>query len=145
MSNENLPDTPNVKHIKGRLIEEYCYNRFRAHGYEVDSRFTTQGEDVKWINLKTGLPFIMMQSEDCIELRQDPEHEAASDRTFIEQIEAEGVFAQACVSLVASYEQSLEDMLPAFLKYLNDEQLRQCLRSRPCVDWSWLKQGYFSR
>ncbi len=132
----------NLKHIKARFIEVYAYNRFRAHNYEVDAEYISETEDVRWINLKTGLPFFMLVTETGIELLQDPECAASSDQAFVAQIETEGVFEPSCSRLIAKYDQALDDLLPAIVPYLTESQLVECLRSQPCSDPSWIERGY---
>lgn len=144
MKNQNIPAEKLLCHIKFQLIEDYIYNRFRAHGYEVDSEFISEPGDARWLNLKTGMPFMMFLKEDGIELLQDPEHEAASDRAFIQQLITEGIFSSVGGGLLASYEPSLDRLLPAIRDHLDDTQLLRCVRSKPCVDWSWLERGYFT-
>lgn len=142
MKNENIPADKLLRHIKFRLIEHYIYNRFRAHGYEVDPEFIGEPGDARWINLKTGMPFTMLLTELGIELRQDQEHEAASDRMFVQQLITEGIFAPVGGGLLASYTQSLDMLLLATREHLDDTQLLRCVRSKPCVDRSWLERGY---
>lgn len=148
MNNENTSDAANLKHIKTTLIVEYCYSRLPAYGYEVVRDLTSQAGDIEdaiWRNPKTGYSFMMMTTEEGVELFLDTEPEAASDRAFFQEIVTEGVLVpDEYGNLIASYTQSLDMLLPAIRNHLKDEQLLRCVRSKPCVDWSWLERGYIS-
>jgi hypothetical protein len=86
------------------------------------------------MDLKTGLPFFMLMTKAGIELLQDPEHAAPSDQAFVAQLETEDVFERSCGCLVASYHKSFDDLLPAIVPHLTDNQVVECLRSQPCED-----------
>ena len=148
MKNQNIPDASNVKHVKTLLIIEYCYSRLRACGYEVGSELTSKTGDIEdaiWRNPQTGLAFMMLTTEEGVELILDPEPEAESDRAVFREIVVEGVFApDEDGNLVARYTLSLDVLLPAIRDHLDDTQLLRCVRSKPCVDWSWLERGYFT-